>query len=91
MTSGIIRCAKKEIKYTNGFIWRYGFQGENIPIKIPGLESTNVNKGKSRKVLKIDKNNNIITYNSLSEASRKTGYSRHKITYNCDIYPRSTL
>lgn len=89
--SGIIRCAKKEIKYSNNFIWRYGFFGEDIPQKIKGLQNVNTKKGISKKVIFIDKNNNQIIYNSLSEAARETGFSRHKITYNCEIYPKTTL
>lgn len=91
LASGIVRCAKKELQYSGNFIWRYGFQGEEIPQKITSIDFINTNRGKSRKIIKIDKNNHITSYKSLSEAARETGYSRHKITYNCDIYPRSTL
>lgn len=88
--SGIIRCAKGEIKHSNSFIWKYGFLGETIPQKIKGL-NINTKKGISKKIIYIDKNNNQIIYNSLSEAARKTGFSRNKITHNCNIYPKTTL
>lgn len=91
LESGIIRCAKKEIQYTGNFIWRYGFLGEEIPKSIIIKKITNTNKGKSKQVIHIIFNKQEILYKSLSEASRKTGYSRNKITHNCDIYPKSTI
>lgn len=89
--SGIVRCAKGEIKQSNNFIWKYGFLGETIPQKIKGVQNINTKKGISRRIIYIDKDNNQIIYNSLSEAARKTGFSRNKITYNCNIYPKTTL
>lgn len=88
--SGITRCIIGQIQYSGNYIWCRGFLGDTFPLKINGIK-VNTNRGKSRKIIYIDENNIEIIYNSLSEASRITGYSRHKITYNCDIYPKTTL
>lgn len=91
LESGITRCVKNQMKYTNNFIWRIGFLGEEIPKAIKTAPVINTKKGISRKIIYIDSNNNEIMYKSLSEAARQTGRSRHQVTYNCDIYPKSTL
>lgn len=91
LESGIVRCAQGKISHCGGYKWQYGFLGEEIPSKIDINLIVNIKKGKSRRVIYINKNNQKIVFNSLAEASRITGYSRHKITHNCDIYPKTTL
>ena len=91
LESGIVRCAKKQLKYTNNFIWRIGFLGEEIPKIIEMAPITNTKKGISRKIIHINKEGKQIYYKSLSEAAKQTNRSRHQITHNCDIYPKSTL
>lgn len=91
LTSGIARCANGQIQHCGNYIWRHGFRGEEIPKEINIKPIIGLGKGKNKKVIYIKQNGEKIIYNSLSEASRQSGYSRNKITYNCEIYPRSTL
>ena len=70
---------------------KIGFLGEEIPKIINITPIKNTKKGISRKIIHIKEDGSQIIYKSLSEASRITGRSRHQITYNCNIYPKSTL
>ena len=87
--SGIARTINGEISYSGGFLWRRGFHGEPIPLKIKGCK-VNMRKGKKQVVIKMQNNQEICRYNSLSEAAKKEKISRSKITYCCNIYPRTT-
>lgn len=89
--SGIIRCINKQLIQAGGYQWTRGFKGEEFPQKISPLNISQrqLRKGQTQKVLCI-KNNIQILYNSLSEASRKEKFSRHKITDYCDKYPKPT-
>ena len=89
--SGIIRCINQELKQSNNFIWRRVFFGDEIllHIEINGKIS-NKRKGIKKQVKYFKENKYITTFNSLSEASQKTGYGRTTITRYCQNYPKMT-
>lgn len=89
--SGIVRCMSGEIKMAGGYQWKRGFYGEDIPQKILALQITKneLRKGKKQKVICQDNGENR-TYDSLSAAARNEHLSRNKVTYCCNIYPRTT-
>ena len=79
-TSNISKVCKGQLKKTKGFIWRYSY----CTFSKEELDEINLNK-KKRKVVQYDVENNILNiFDSVIEASRKTGTNASSIVSCCN-------